>query len=218
MTEFLGLYPGMAIEPTPGNITVLKGQFSFNAQPENGLPIADSFELEITIPETFPRKLPLVKEVGGRIPHKADWHVYESSGALCLGSPLRLLKNLARQPDLTGFSKLCLLPYLYGISYKQKHKDEFPFGELKHGTSGAIADYEQLLGLASGEQVRKALVLLGLPKRMANKKSCPHGCGLRLGRCSYRYKINATRKLSSRSWFREHLKSMFPPNKNGRPI
>jgi hypothetical protein len=44
----------------------------------------DRYSLAIKLPDRYPRELPQVREIGGRIPHSIDRHVF-LSGALCLG-------------------------------------------------------------------------------------------------------------------------------------
>ncbi len=168
--------------------------------------IADSYELEIKIPFNFPRELPSVTEIAMRIPRDSDHHI-NHDGTLCLGSPLRLRWKMARNPSLIGFANECLVPYLYGISHKIIYR-RFPFGELDHGKPGVIADYLDLFGLKTEEQVKQALILLGMKKRQANKQACPCGCGERLRACKFHNKINKFREVADRSWFRSHLSKM----------
>lgn len=206
LDQFLSEYPGMSIAPVRRNETVLKGTFDFSAQIKDKLPIQDSFQLQIVVSVLFPRVIPEVVEVGKRIPRNGNYHINSDDDTLCLGSPLRLRHNLASNPTLLGFANKCLLPYLYNISYRLKY-GSFPFGELAHGVNGVLEDYMQLLGLENQDQVKQALSLLGMRKRVANKKSCPCGCKKRLGSCRLHYKINALRNIATRGWFRAHAQN-----------
>lgn len=191
----------MAIRPRPGSSTVLKGLFAFVALKE-GLPkISDSYDLSILVPETFPRDLPSVTETVGRIPRDGKHHV-NPDGTLCLGTPLRLLRDFSKIPSLVGFAEIFLVPYLYAMSLNLDYGIPFIFGELAHGGPGELADYADLLGLKRPEQAKRALTLLAQKKRRANKYPCPCGCGLRLGRCRFNYQIRAFRKIASRSLFK----------------
>lgn len=194
----------MAIRPKPGLSTVLKGMFAFVALKE-GLPkISDSYDISILVPETFPRDLPRVTETAGRIPRDGKHHVNQD-GTLCLGTPLRLLRDFSEIPSLVGFAEIFLVPYLYAMSLNLDYGIPFIFGELAHGTSGELADYADMLGLKSSEQAKRALTLLAQKKRRANKYPCPCGCGLLLGRCRFNYQIRAFRKIASRSLFKSIL-------------
>lgn len=201
LTQFLVDYPLMVARPSTDGTLVIKGCFAFGAEHAVAGKIQDSFTLEISIPKVFPHALPNVKEPEGRIPRIVDFHV-NSDGSLCLGSPLRLLKLLSAQPTIIGFAERCLVPYLYAMSHRLR-TGSFPFGELPHYAEGMLADYVSLLRLKHPEQARKALRLLGLKKRHANKLPCPCECGRRTGRCKFNRQLREFRRLASRRWFRE---------------
>lgn len=203
--EFLHDYPLMAFRPSGGAASTLKGRFAFNAYHDSAGAIEDSYELEVIVPSNFPNELPKIRETGLRIPRKADFHVNETDGTLCLGSPLSLIKLLHAEPTLTGFARSCIIPYLYAISHRLANGGGFAFGELAHGTPGLVADYMRLFGVADQYQVREVLTFLGMKKRLANKGSCPCGCGLRLGRCRFNLRLHEFRELASRPWYRKQL-------------
>ena len=206
LEEFLKDYPGMLIAPPKNGSFILSGEFEFSV-PSTRLPhIADSYALRIEVPNSFPQVAPLVTETNHKIPRDGKHHV-NPDHTLCLGSPLRLFWKLKRAPTLVGFAEECLVPYLYSISHKLQY-GTFPFGELEHGKPGVISDYLDLFGLKSREQVIRALELLGMKKRLANKKLCPCGCGKRLGACRYHIKMVELRELASRPWFRQHLATL----------
>lgn len=205
--EFLRDYPGMSLAPARGSKIVLRGTFSFSAKPKSGKEISDAYELEITIGGGFPTVIPSVKETGNRIPRDVEHHVYPDD-TLCLGSPLRLLEIISKKPNLVGFSENCLVPHLYAVSNKLQNGGDFVFSELDHGVSGIFDDYMDLFGLKKRSQVIQALRLLGMKQRIANKKSCPCGCGLRLGKCSFNKRINKYRGLAPISWFRAHASNL----------
>ncbi len=194
LQRFLEQQPHMTIEPGSKPGLVIDGNFWFSAEPAGRELITDSYHLRLEIPERFPRELPLVTERGYRIPRTLNYHV-NSDGTLCLGSPLRLLWNLAQNPSLPGFAAESIVPYLYAVSHKLKHGGKFPFSELDHGTAGELADYADLFGLASPDAARRAYELLRMKKRRANKLPCPCGCRSRLGKCEFNWTIRKFRRL-----------------------
>ncbi len=200
-------YPGMSLVPSRGSSLVIRGVFSFSAMPKGKRSIVDSYQINITVPDEFPRAIPTVTETTRKIPRDGKHHV-NPDGSLCMGSPLRLLQKISEDPNLAGFSEKCIVPFLYGVSYKLQTGEEFPFGELPHGEKGILDDYLILFGLKTTDQVKQALTLLGMKERIANKQSCPCDCGQRLGKCSFRHKLNQYRKLTTRSWFRDHRARM----------
>lgn len=162
----------------------------------------------MVVPTQFPKELPIVHELGGRIPRQGRYHINPDDFSLCLGSRLRLLITLAHEPTLIGFAKNCLIPYLYAVSHKLAQGGEFAFGELPHGSTGELADYGDLLGLHTTNQVMKAIRYLGMKKRRANKLPCACGCGQRLGACAFNERIRKLRRVAERAWFRQLLSEL----------
>jgi hypothetical protein len=203
LSQFLRDYPGMSTAPCSVAGVLLRGKFWFKANVSGSYEIVDSYNLEIIVPDKFPHALPKVKEIGGKIPRDGNFHV-NPNGSLCLGSPLRLLKKIYGAPNLTGFADKCLVPYLYAVSYKLMHGGDFVFGELAHGEQGIADDYSIMLGLKKKHQIIPAIQLLGIKKRLANKRLCPCGCGKKLGVCPFHHKLNEFRRMAPVSWFKAH--------------
>jgi len=203
LNQFLDDYPGMSTAPYSDFGLCLRGIFRFKAGVSDGEKIEDCYKLEIIVPGKFPRALPKVKEIGDKIPKDGNFHI-NPDGTLCLGSPLSLLKKIYIFQNLNGFINKCLVPYLYAVSLKLRNGGSFVFGELAHGDQGIVDDYSELLGLTNRSQIAQAFHLLGVKKRVANKRPCPCGCRKKLGACSFHHKMNAFRKMASVSWFKTH--------------
>ncbi|MCR9261199.1 MAG: hypothetical protein NXH95_15865 [Pseudomonadaceae bacterium] len=217
LEDFLSRNPSMRLSKLSADIVELKGIYQLDAQMEGFKHVRDAFELTITLSHRYPSKLPVVVETGGRIPRNHDHHVNEN-GSLCLGSDIKLKSILRTDQCVCAFAKKCLTPFLYSLSYKIKY-GVFPYGELAHGETGLVHDYESLFGVTGKRAVLGVLSALASRKRVANKSPCPCGCHRRLGRCDYRYVVAQWRGLDRRRWFREHLKSFQPiekPNKKRR--
>ena len=193
INDFIHIFEGMETVPYIGDGYCLKGRFDFRAEHSLCPIVEDVFELEILIPSKFPKDLPLVKEIGGRIPRNSDFHInYDDT--ICLGSPLSLAIYLSNKSSLVDFAFEVIIPYLYAVTLKLKYDRDFIFGELAHGAKGLYQDYSGIFGLIDNSQILQAFECLIVKKRLANKKQCPCGCGNRLGRCTYRFKINNLRK------------------------
>ena len=203
LSQFLKDYPGMSTAPCSDAGVYLSGKFRFKASLCGNDEIEDSYNLGIFILDKFPKVLPEVVEKDGKIPRNGDFHV-NPDGTLCLGSPLRLLKKVNSAPYLAGFTDKCLVPYLYAVSYKLRYGGDFVFGELAHGDQGIVDDYSSMLGLQERHQITQAIQLLGVKKRIANKRPCPCGCGERLGACPFHHKLNEFRQMAPVSWFKAH--------------
>lgn len=204
LSAFLSEYPNMSVSVIADGSTdlVLNGTFDFAAKFKDEPEIQDSYSLEIRVPESFPSGVPTTKELAGKIPRDGKHHINPDE-TLCLGSPLRLKMLVRDEPTLSGFASNCIVPYLYWITTKK-----FAVGELAHGDVGIIADYMTLFGLSDPKQIIPTLKLLGMKKRVANKKPCPCGCGVRLGRCNKRFLLNQYRAIAPRWWFRDHIKTL----------
>jgi hypothetical protein len=192
LDELLQRY-NLSLRPADLGELVLAGPIDFQTESATCGTIFDSFTVQLRIPADFPRSIPSVREIGGRIP--PDFHQLADEG-LCLGSPLRLRLAIARNPTLLGFVENCVLPYLIGFSIFER-TGKMPFGELAHGGRGLLDEYRELLGVATDLACVGMLRLLGLKKRVANKKPCPCGSHKRLGVCHHR-KLNSFRRIASR--------------------
>lgn len=202
LDEFLSDQPFISIRPSNGNFLLLEGDYEFCAEYAEHPRISDNYHLRISIPREFPRQVPTVTEIGGKIPRKADFHV-NGDGTLCLGSRIRLMTQLQAEPTVQRFSKNCILPYLYAMSLKLTYGKDFIFGELRHGIHGEIDDYKELLGLKHNDQVVPALLCLLKKKGLANKMSCPCGCQRRLGKCNFNFTVRKLRNVLPKAWLRE---------------
>lgn len=194
----LDQYPDLALRPVGGDgDLVIGGQFSFSASDARGGPaVADTFAIELRVPPGFPTTPPGVRESAGRIPR--TFHT-NHDGTLCLGSPLRLRMALRARPDLIGFVEGCLVPYLYGF-VRHERGESLPFGELDHGDRGLLDEYRRLLRAPDDRACVELVALLGVRRRIANKRACPCSSGRRVGRCHHRA-LNHLRRAAPRSWF-----------------
>lgn len=203
LNEVLSEFPGLRIR-LQNNCVLLAGELDFRAEYTGYGVIEDSYRVTITIPMTFPRQLPTVRVTDSRIPRTFHTNPDKS---LCLGSPLRLHSVIRRKPQLIAFIKECVIPYLFTHSCWEKNHI-MPFGELSHGNVGLIEDYMVILGITDHRHCVPLIGLAGEKKRLANRRSCPCGSGLRLGRCHHQG-VNRLRRTAHRSWLRKEYKNLF---------
>ncbi len=207
----------MAIKPCQGDDgLVLAGKYRLNATIHGCEVIDEIFELKVIFPDEYPLSPPKVYEVGGKLPNDMDFHKNSSDESLCLGSGLRVMSNIRRNPDISAFFESLVAPFLYSIRYKTKH-GKTPYGELKHGENGLIQDYEEIFNLKGKKAILGILLALSKRKRVANKLSCPCNCKRRLGKCDFRFKVIEWRSLAKRSWFKQHLTEDFKQIEKKRP-
>ena len=90
---------------------VVSGALPFEASTDGHETIADVFEIDLVVPETYPEGLPWVLETSGRISDAYE-HVY-TNGKLCLAVPTEERLIFRREPCLRGFVTNLVIPYCY---------------------------------------------------------------------------------------------------------
>lgn len=196
-------YPGLSLRACHTSAVRIEGVFEFAAAPSHQEAIADRYDVRIDVPESFPRAVPAVYEIAGRIP--ASFHTNPDQ-TLCLGSPFRIAQLLREAPTLLAFVESCLVPYLYGFSFREKH-GVLPFGELTHGLRGILDEYHHIFGLSDDKACLEMIRLASMKKREANQRICPCGSGRRLGKCHNRI-LNSLREQLGRPWFQSEYISL----------
>lgn len=215
MSELLMKYPGLRLQPSNGLDVIIQGALGFSAAQKNEEQIDDEYSLRIQIPAGYPRLLPSVWEINQRISPK--FHKL-TDGSLCLGSETRLRLMLLRSRSILSFVETCVVPYLYGHSFFEKH-GRMPFGELSHGKKGVIEDLAELFGVDE-RMVVGFVTVAAMKKSIANKRLCPCGSGLRLGSC-HRKRVNKLREQLGRRWFaylKDHLSDKRYDNSQIQPL
>lgn len=158
---------------------VLSGPLPFEASADRHISIADSFDIELLIPDVYPRRLPQVREAGGKIDSSYE-HVY-SDGTLCLAVPIEERQIFYQQPSLLSFVDKLVIPYFYGYCY-WKECGEHPFGEHKHGAEGIVRYYIDELKLVD-EVAALAVVCFLYEHGYRGHHACPCGSGLNVRKC-----------------------------------
>jgi hypothetical protein len=195
--DVLRRYPELRLAPASQGVLRLIGTLRFSGRPRGKESIDDEYEVDLSVPDRPTQNLPIARETRGRIP---DTQHKNPDGSLCLGSPTRLRLAIHGAKPLLSFVENCLIPYLYGYSYFERHA-AWPFGELKHGEEGIHEDFASLFGIGPDESVEEFVRLAAMKKRLANRARCPCESGRRVGRCHGR-RINQLRKRLGRVWFR----------------
>ena len=195
ISEAINRFENLRLVPSKDGDIVLQGVIDFTASANGRRTVSDSYEINLRIPNAYPSELPVVHETGGRIPK--DFHKLEGN-ALCLGSPFRLWLLTKQNPSLLNFIERVVVPYLYAYSLHEAG-EAMPFGELRHGAAGLVDDIGEMLGATDSKTAAAYVEAIRRKKRIANKRSCPCGSGMRLGRCHNR-RVNALRLV-----FRSYL-------------
>lgn len=122
------------------DIYVIRGRFPVRADEI----VVDHYFVEICVFKGFPFVTPLVREIGGRITHHADRHVY-LEGFLCLFLPLERWKHLPETATVLTYLEGPLNDYLFSQTYFEEY-GTWPFGERGHGKAGYREYLAEVLG------------------------------------------------------------------------
>jgi hypothetical protein len=140
--------------------------------------VLDRYQVEIRFRRDYPKTLPVVEEIGGRIPRTADRHV-SADGTACLLVPEEWL--LAADQSFKAFLDGPMKSFFIGQLLVEAGKP-WPFGQRSHGYDGLIEAYMELLGISDPIRV---VAYFDCLRRTALKGhfECPCGSKKRLRNC-----------------------------------
>ena len=177
----------------------------------NRVRLADTYDVEIVVPKSYPENPPKARETGDRIP--TDFHT-NPDGFACLTTPLEIRKQFNRQPDLIGFIEHLLIPYLFGYTHLLKY-NFLPFGEFDHGPAGENQFYADLIEKYQEIfSVDDDAVLMSLLKVLAEDNyrghhDCPCGSLQKLRDCHGPALLEIKNCQSSQYFFEEYMNLLF---------
>lgn len=225
----MNAYPLMdyALDQSDFGGLLLKGEVGIHHKYKELPEIKASIQIEVFIPSSYPRAVPRITEISQLIPRSLDYHMYED-GVICLSSEFSMKSHLAKNSNFLDFFTVFFIPYIYAALLKKKHGIDFKyiFGDLSHGVEGEIEAYKYAFKLRDEVAENRALMLpldfyhggggiswvvaikvmltlnaLSKKKRIANKETCPCGCGKKLAKCDLRNLVNSNRKKLGRKFF-----------------
>jgi hypothetical protein len=150
--------------------------------------VLDRYQVEIRFPRDYPKTVPVVEEIGGRIPRITDRHI-SADGTACLLVPEEWL--LAGDQSFRAFLDGPVKNFFLGQLLVEAGKP-WPFGERSHGYDGLIESYMELLGITDRTRV---IAYFDCLRRKALKGhfDCPCGSNKRLRNC-HRAQLQALAK------------------------
>jgi hypothetical protein len=161
----------------------------------------DRYQVEIRLPPKFPTMLPIVKEVGGRIPVKVERHINDADGSACVLYPEDRWRYFPEDANFSVYLNGPLRDFFLGQTYFER-EGKWPFGEWGHGVDGTMEYYAELIGSNDRDAIIRYVTALTYP-RIKGKLPCPCGSGQFVRDCcisdlnALRAKID--RKLAKRS-------------------
>ena len=172
-----------------GDFVVLHGTFPIIAE---GM-VRDEYSVEITLGRDHPKTLPIVREVGGRVPWIADRHVNQD-GTACVLLPDERWRVWPVGSTLLDFLNGPVRNFFLGQSLVEQG-DPWPLGQWAHGVEGIRNYYAELLGTQDVSVICAYLESLSA-KRIKGHWPCPCGSGKRLRDCHGETVSNLRQKIA----------------------
>jgi len=168
----------------------LRGSFTIE---ENG-EILDRYLIEIQFPDDYAESIPILREVGGRIPWTADRHVSNNPlpGEACVIVPEEWLLRPDKD-SIRSFLRGPVRKFFIGQSLVERGKP-WPFGERDHGFKGLYQAYGELIGVSDPETIRRYLDLLSRDP-IKKRALCPCRNGKRLRDCHLELVLRLQKKI-----------------------
>lgn len=170
---------------------------------EHGGEELDHFSIEVDLSPVRAGDLPIVREVGGRIPWTKDRHVNED-GSACVCLPEDYLQKHPGAFDLGEFLSGPVTSFFIGQALVDRGH-EWPHGEWAHGEQGTGAWLQEFLESLTPKQLRDYLVVLADAEPKGHCW-CPCGRRLRLSGCHLAF-IRLLRRHISVEQARKHLEA-----------
>lgn len=196
-TEVEAQYPTLRFDVRQ-RIVFVSGSFPIR----DGQGVLDRFLVEIELPPRFPRMIPMVREVGHRVPRNADHHMYPNGLACLLVEEEWWVSHPDGRYSLLEFLDGPVRSYFIGQAMMEKGMG-WPFGERSHGPAGILECYAQLTGTQNLATAQGYLRMLA-EDRIRGHHECPCGSGRILRDCHMSMLLELREKIprdaSERSW------------------
>lgn len=178
LAELHAEYGGFECTAGSAGETVITGPYALDAA-YGGVRLAEDFELQLTIPESYPRALPKVKELTNVISPNYE-HLF-TDRSFCLGVQGELLIAQLRDPSLVRLIDGPVRSYLYTYLFQDRY-GRYPFGDRAHGAKGILQFYSELF---KEPDPLKAIRLLQetCAGKYRGHLPCPCGSGIPARKC-----------------------------------
>lgn len=188
-SELASGFPSLHLFEQQGVDPEVRGTFELKG--EDGS-VLDTFLIRIQIPKNYPQELPLVWEVGGRIPCLTDRHI-EPDGKACVLLPDERWRAFPLGAPFSAYLREPLHNFfLSQIAFELT--GEWPFGEWGHGGQGIVQYYQVMLG--TQDLLAIALFLESLSKgKFEPFHPCPCRSGNRLEVCCKKKWLDLRQKV-----------------------
>jgi hypothetical protein len=170
-------YPSLQLFIEPDGTAIVRGTFPVRS-PEGR--VLDRYQVSIELPPDYPESLPIVREVGGRIPWKPEFHV-NADGMACVLLPDDRWRCFPEGAPFVQFLDGPVHDFFLGQSLVALGED-WPFGQWSHGAKGVYEYYCWLLQTDDADTVLRHLWVLA-KLSLKGHWECPCGSGEKIRRC-----------------------------------
>jgi hypothetical protein len=170
-------YPSLHLFIDPDGSATVRGTFPVRSAQGR---VLDRYQVSIELLADYPKSLPVVRETGGQIPWKADFHV-DPDGKACVLLPDDRWRCFPEGAPFRQFLDGPLHDFFLGHSLVALGED-WPFGEWSHGADGVYEYYRELLQTDDADTVRRFLFVLA-KLNLKRHWDCPCGSGRKIARC-----------------------------------
>ncbi len=170
-------YPTLHIFTNQDGATEVAGRFPVFDSNDKKL---EAFSLSIILPPAYPVELPIVYEVGGRIPRIADRHVF-GNGSACIFMPDDRWRCFPVSSSFVDYLDGPLRNYFLSQLYYEE-TGKWLFGEYSHDGKGIIEYYQELFEIQDVSTVIYFLFAL-CESKLRKQSMCPCGSGKKVKRC-----------------------------------
>ena len=186
LQELIKVYEGLDYKKQDLDWLVY-GRIKFQSH-VNGELVEPDYEIKMNIPSIFPRELPSIWEVGGKIERLPKNHIYSDTGCLCLGTKVACHMKAIESKTILAFTNEQVAPFLAGYTYVHEYEGDWPYGELSHDDTGIFEYYQNYFRVTNYRLVLDLLYLVksGKFKQINKHNSCVCGSGESFKKCCYK--------------------------------
>ncbi len=175
--DLAGAYPNLHLFIDEDGAAEVRGTFPV---PSHDGRVLDRYQVRIELPPDYPRAMPVVREIGGRIPWHPDYHAMPD-GTACVLLPDDRWRCFPVGAPFKQFLDGPVHDFFLGQAIVERG-GAWPFGEWSHGEKGILEYYCYLLGTEDRAVVQGFLQVLSKAD-LKDHWECPCGSGQRKRRC-----------------------------------
>lgn len=176
-SELKNEHPSLHVITVDGGY-VIRGAYAIN---HSGTEL-DRFIIEIDLRRDLISNLPLVREIGGRIPQTIDRHI-NPNGSCCVCLPEDYFLRHPGRFEILEFLNGPIRSFFVGQALVERG-GAWPHGELAHGHDGREQWLKDFFKSLTSQQLRAYLEILSVAK-IKGHLTCPCGSGKRLRTCHF---------------------------------